>query len=225
MKLTDNTLIIGDRHAPFIRDGYLDFCIDTFKRYGCKNVADVGDSVDHHAISFHDKDPGGYSASKEVKKARESLAPWFKAFPRAVSCIGNHDALIRRKALAHGLPEEFLKSFGEIYNAPSGWRYDFEWNFGNWRLLHGTGTSGHNAAFKSAVSGRISTAQGHIHSAAGTRFHASSKDILWGMQVGCGIDRKAYAFHYGRDFQDKPIIGCGVVLEGGTLPIFVPMPL
>jgi hypothetical protein len=43
--------------------------------------------------------------------------------------------------------------------------------------------------------------------------------------VACGIDRKAYAFNYGRDFKDKPVLGCGVVLENGRIPMFVPMPM
>jgi hypothetical protein len=68
-------------------------------------------------------------------------------------------------------------------------------------------------------------AQGHIHTAGGVKFHASPKDIIWGLQVGCGIDRKSYAFQYGRDFKDKPILGCGVVLENGRVPVFEPMEL
>jgi hypothetical protein len=220
-----NTLIIGDTHLPFTHRHYLDFCVDTAKAYGCKRICHVGDSVDHHATSFHDADPNGRSAGDELAFAKKALKPWFKAFPRVYSAIGNHDALIQRQAYAHGVPDGFLKSFKQAYDAPAGWRFSFEWRFGNWRLTHGTGTSGHDAAFKSAVRARISTAQGHIHTAAGVKFHASNADIIWGLQVACGIDRRAYAFNYGRDFLDKPILGCGVVLEGGRIPLFVPMSL
>lgn len=225
MPSSPNTLIIGDRHAPFVHRHYLDFCVETAKRFRCTEVVDIGDGVDQHAISYHEKDPNGMAAGRELKKARKALAPWFKAFPKAKSCVGNHDALIYRKAYTAGLPKEFLRSFAEIYDAPAGWEFDFEFNFGNWRAIHGTGTGGINAAFKAAVSARQSTASGHVHTQAGVHFHASNKDLLWGLNVGCGIDRKAYAFAYGKDFKDKPILGCGVVLEGGTLPLFVPMPV
>ena len=34
------------------------------------------------------------------------------------------------------------------------------------------------------------------------------------MNVGCGIDAKAYAFNYGKDSRKKPILSCGVVIDG-----------
>jgi hypothetical protein len=225
MPKVGNSLIIADRHAPFTHPDYLDFCVETSRKFRCTDVVDIGDGVDQHAISYHDHDPDGDAAGEELAKARAALAPWFKAFPKGRSCIGNHDALIYRKAFSAGLPRAFLKSFAEIYGAPSGWEFGFEFDFGTWRAFHGTGTSGAQAAFKAALSARQSTVSGHVHTAAGVHFHASSRDLLWGMNVGCGIDRKAYAFAYGRDFKDKPILGCGVVLEGGTLPLFIPMPL
>jgi hypothetical protein len=43
------------------------------------------------------------------------------------------------------------------------------------------------------------------------------------MNVGSGIDRKTYAFEYGRDFKKKPIIGCGVVTDNGRFAQFFPM--
>lgn len=224
-----NTLIIGDTHEWFTHPDYLDFCKTTERKYDCKQVCHVGDIVDNHAISFHDHDPNGLSPAEELFRTRKRLKRWFRAFPRAKVAIGNHDEMHRRKAYHHGVPDGFLKSFAEAFECPAGWQFAFEWRFGEgkhrWRMIHGTGTNGNDAAFRSAMHGRISTVQGHIHTAAGVKFHASNKDIIWGLQVGCGIDRKAYAFNYGRDFKDKPILGCGVVLENGRIPLFEPMPL
>jgi len=224
-----NHIIIGDLHEPFTHRDYLAFCRETQRRYDCRRVTFIGDIADNHAISFHDHDPNGMSPAEELRILRLRLKKWFRAFPVADVCIGNHDELHRRKAYRDGIPDGFLKSFSEAMEAPDGWRFAFEWRYGKggvpWRTRHGTGTSGHDAAFKSAISGRISTASGHVHTSAGVKFHASDKDIIWGMQVACGIDRKAYAFNYGRDFSDKPILGCGVVLENGRVPLFVPMPL
>ncbi len=220
-----NRGIIGDRHLPFTHPDYLDFCHETFKSYGCKVFTDIGDGLDHHAISYHEKDPTGRSPGDEYKKAKKMMRPWFKAFPKGDWCLGNHDLLIFRKAYTAGLPVEFMKTFAEIYDAPSGWNFELDFDYGNWGACHGTGNSGHDAAFKAAMSARQSRACGHTHIAGGVRFHASPRDLIWGLNVACGIDRKSYAFAYGKDFKDKPMLGCGVVLEGGTLPLFIPMPL
>jgi len=223
--INNNTLVIGDTHLPFVHRHYLEFCKGVEREYGIKRVCHVGDIVDNHSISFHDHDPDGMSPGDELKAAQSTLKRWTRAFPNVMCAVGNHDELGRRKAYAHGLPKAYMRSFREIYGLPDTWRFRFEWRFGNWRMTHGTGSSGHDGAFKRAVSGRISTAMGHIHTAASVKHHASSKDIIWAMQVGCGIDRKSFAYNYGRDFADKPILGCGVVLENGTLPLFVPMPM
>jgi hypothetical protein len=35
------------------------------------------------------------------------------------------------------------------------------------------------------------------------------------------VDVDAYAFQYGKNSKDKPVIGCGVVIDG--VPSFIPM--
>ena len=55
------------------------------------------------------------------------------------------------------------------------------------------------------------TVIGHTHSSAGVHYTANERDTIFGMNVGCGIDVKRYAFAYGKDFPRKPIISCGVV--------------
>jgi hypothetical protein len=34
------------------------------------------------------------------------------------------------------------------------------------------------------------------------------------MNVGCGVDRKHLAMKYGEDHIKKPVISCGVVIDG-----------
>lgn len=221
-----NTLILPDTHIPFHHPNLLPWVREIAHDYKVKRVCHVGDIVDNHAISFHDHDPDGMSPGDELIAARKELTRWVKAFPNVHCAVGNHDELGRRKAYDTGIPTAYYKSFADVLGLPSTWLFRFNWLFdGNWQLTHGTGSSGHDAAFKLAMNHRISTAAGHIHTAAGVKFHASNKDIIWSLQVGCGIDRKSYAFSYGRDFITKPILGCGLVLEGGKLPIFLPMPL
>jgi predicted phosphodiesterase len=221
----DNVLVIGDTHAPFCKKGYLQFCIDTARRFRCGTVVHIGDEVDNHAISFHESDPAGMSPGDEMRAATAQLKQWFEAFPRVKVCIGNHTALPFRRLFSCGLPAHWLRSYQEIIGAPKGWEWDFDHTIHGVRYTHGTGSSGKNAAIKLAMQGRVSTVIGHIHAYSGVHFHASPKDILFGMQVGCGIDRNTYAFAYGRDFIDKPLLSCGVVLDKGRLPLVIPMPL
>ena len=47
-------------------------------------------------------------------------------------------------------------------------------------------------------------------------------NLMFAMQVGCGVDRKAYAMAYGKNFK-KPQLNCGVVLEGGRYGVIEPM--
>ena len=46
---------------------------------------------------------------------------------------------------------------------------------------------------------------------------------MWGLAVGCGVDQRSMAFAYGKHFAKKPVIGCGVVIDG--VPHAVPMDL
>lgn len=220
-----NTLVIPDLHLPFTRRDFLDFCRDTSKQYGCKRTVFIGDLVDHHAMSYHEHDPEGFSAGDEYNKAARRLKAWYKAFPVADWCIGNHDELIARKAKTAGIPKRFIRRLDEIYSTPDRWKIGFTFNYGSWLAQHGTNTSGDDGAFKSMLNQGISLVQGHIHTASGVKYHANEDRLLWAMQLGWGADRRSYAFAYGKDFKRKPIINCGVVLNNGTLPIVIPMPL
>ena len=39
-------LIVGDIHAPFSLNGYLDFCKETYAIYNCNQVIFIGDIID-----------------------------------------------------------------------------------------------------------------------------------------------------------------------------------
>ena len=84
-------LVIGDLHAPFTLDGYLDFCIDMYAIYNCNQVIFIGDIIDNHYASFHTTDPDGLGGGDELELAVEDVAKWYDAFPVADVTIGNHD--------------------------------------------------------------------------------------------------------------------------------------
>ena len=88
---------------------------------------------------------------------------------------------------------------------------------------HGTGSSGKDAAFNLAVSMRRSVVIGHTHTFAGAKYHANDNDRVFGLNVGCGIDIDEYAFAYGQFHPNRPMLGCGIIIDG-TFAAFEPMP-
>lgn len=219
-----NIGIIGDTHEPFCRKGYREFCYEVFNQFACGEIVHSGDEVDNHAISYHETNPNGHSASMEAELAQKNLNEWYKMFPKVKVCIGNHSALIERQAQTTGLPRKFIKSYEEIWEAPKGWKWALQWELDNVIFTHGTGSSGQNGAINRARDNRQSTVIGHIHSFGGVAYSASDRDMIFGLNVGCGIDIESYAMEYGKPFAKRPTIGCGVVI-GGTVGLFVPMPL
>ena len=224
-KYKDHILVIADLHAPFELYHYLDFCTQIGNRVKCGTVVHIGDLVDNHAINYHEHDPNGKSPEDEMRKADEHLKRWFKAFPSLFLCRGNHDRLVDRKCRTSGLPDRVFKPFRDIWRLPKGWVDDFSFEIDGVRYTHGTGLSGENAHIKAASQNRQSTVIGHTHSTGAINYLVSEKDRIFGMNVGCGIDRKTYAFEYGRDFTKKPVIGCGVVTDNGKFAQFFPMAL
>lgn len=211
----NNTIFIPDLHAPFIKEGVLDFCREMQHKYNCGTVRFAGDLVDGHAWSYHEHDPDGLSVGDELTAARKQLIPWFKAFPNATVCLGNHDLLIQRKARTIGLSKEFIKGFGDVIGAPKTWEFGLEFKKDNVLYKHGNVGD----AFKVAQESRMSTCQGHFHAKTFVQWSVSEKDSIFGLQVGWGADRHAYAFDYGKPFAKKPIISCGLILDRGTTPI------
>jgi len=218
-----NIGIIGDSHLPFERPDYLNFCISIFDRCKCKIIVHIGDLVDNHSMSYHEHDPEGKSPKDEVEEAKQHLKRWFGAFPILYLCYGNHDRIIHRKARTHGITNKAIKSFREMWELPLGWQTDFTWEFYGVRYQHGTGFSGQYAHIKAAESNRQSTVIGHTHSTLATHYLVSENDRIFAMNVGSGIDRKSYAFEYGRFLPKKPVLGCGVVTDKGQFCQVFPM--
>jgi hypothetical protein len=225
LRNSKNTGIIGDTHLPFMHPEYPNFCYEVFDFFGCSNIVHIGDEVDNHGISYHEKDPDGHSAGREADLAQEELYKWYALFPNVKVCIGNHTALPYRKAYTNGLPKRYIKTYNQIWNAPKGWNWQPEFEIDDVLYTHGIGSSGQNGAIKKAKDNRQSTVIGHIHSFGGANYSSSNKDLIFGLNVGCGIDINAYAMAYGKNFSVRPTLGCGVVLDHGKTALFIPMDL
>jgi len=214
----NNVLIIGDLHAPFTNKEYLEFCQKQYYKFNCNQVVFIGDIADFHYSSFHPIEPEALGCDTEYEQVLTSLLPWQKAFPNAKVTYGNHDLIPMRKSKANGLSPRMLKGWNTLFNAPSTWEFAEKFIIDDVLYTHGT-----NAALARMTLSRISVVQGHLHSLQYVQWSQSEVNRLFAMQVGCGIDNDSYAFVYGKSFPKKPILGCGVVLDNGRLPIVVPM--
>lgn len=226
-----NVGIIGDTHLPYcIKEtkehlSYLQFCEETFNRFGCTEIVHIGDECDNAALSYHQSEVEMPNIISEAEQAQEQLNEWFKVFPNVKVCVGNHSALPFRQATTAGIPKRFMKTYEEIWNAPKGWKWQLQWEIDGVLYEHGTGSSGVSGARNRAIANRQSTVIGHSHSFGGVSYMASRNDMIFGMNVGCGISVNHMAFAYGKHFPKKPTIGCGVVLDKGRTAIFIPMDL
>lgn len=215
----ENVLIIGDIHLPFAHKDYLKHCKDTYKKYKCNRVIFIGDLIDNNFTSFHETAPEAHGAKTELTLAKKELKKWYKAFPKATVTVGNHDRNIKRKAVAGGIAEEWIRDFNEVLEVP-GWDFVQSIVLNEVLYVHGEGATNILNAVKE---NGMSVVAGHTHTKSEAIFSSNGKKIMFGMHTGCGIDDTAYSFEYAKFNVKKSILSCGVVLNDGKQPIVIPM--
>jgi len=216
-------LVIGDLHEPAARLGYLQFCQDMFEKWNCNKVVLIGDVVDWHGISRWVKEPQCPGPADEYELAKECVAKWAKAFPKAYVCIGNHDERPVRLAKSVNIPEFMLIPYAKLWNVP-GWLWDYRFTIDDVSYRHGTGLgeSIHpgwnlmNKVHKSVV-------VGHFHARAGIKWGCNEDMRCFGADTGCGVDEKAFQFIYGKDNPLRPFISVLIVKDG--TPYLEPCPI
>jgi len=218
-----NRLIVGDVHLPYTHKNYLRHCIDIYNKYNCSEVSFTGDILDSHFSSFHSISTESPGAKYELDEAIEKVKDWFEAFPNATITLGNHDLIIARKSEEAGIDKRFVRNLNEVLGTPT-WKFEEQFVHDNVLYTHGTGCSG-KGIIKRVQNWGSSMVQGHIHTQAFVDFTASLTDLKWGMQCPCGIDYKSFAYGYAKFHTAKPILGCGVVLDSGKMPLIEPMVL
>jgi hypothetical protein len=220
-----NVLVIGDTHCPAMRPDYIPFLKSVKRKYKCNKVVHIGDLVDWAAISYHPKAPSLKNSELEFEMAYQQVQQLRKAFPVATWLLGNHGTLTERHANDLGLPLTVLKDYADLWGLPN-WevvpRYS-QCVIDNVIFQHGDrGKGGQgNAAYRNAIDERMPVVQGHHHSQAGVQYSANGRSTIWGLQVGCGVDGESHAMDYGKKYNQKPINGCGIVLN--RVPHFIPM--
>ncbi len=207
-----NRLIIADLHEPFAYPTYLRFCKDQYKELEAEEAIFIGDIVDNHALSHFVSDPDGFSPGDEYRATKKMVKKWHDAFPGAKVLIGNHDARPYKQATQAGIPKGMMRNWNEIWDTPT-WEWAPSFVIDGVKYVHGTRSSGPTAALRRAIAARQSLVMGHTHSFAGVQYHASRKDLIFGLNVGWGGDDKTYAFEYGAEAPNRGCVGCGLVVN------------
>jgi hypothetical protein len=217
-------LVVSDIQEPFAHPDAVRFVRTVKSHYKTDTTVFIGDEIDAYSLSRYPKDPNAKSAGDEFKSTRNELKKWFKLCEddKLVRiCNSNHTQRIFKRLLESGIPGDFLKGIREILGAPNSWVWEDSFVIDGVKYEHGDSQGGVDAARLLAISNRCSTVIGHHHSHGGVRFMANDDSVIFGLNVGCLIDRATYAFRYGKSAKFKPTLGCGVVIQG--VPYFVPM--
>ena len=222
-------LFISDLQIPFEAPGALRFVQAVAREFKIPKgaVFNVGDEVDSYFGGMWEKDPdASHTPNSELEAARRRLAKWYAAFPEMKLAVSNHGQRWARKAAHAGIPSSLLKTYREILGAPAGWQWREHWQISMARakvhLFHGCGYGGAHAYRQAAIDKGVNVVFGHLHANAGIAHVVTENKKRWGMNVGCLIDTKAYAFAYGKTAKFKPWLGVGVVVDGGLTPILIP---
>jgi predicted phosphodiesterase len=221
-------LILSDLHAPYQHPDALDFIKALIKETGFSHrkkghiAVCLGDEIDGHSWSFHDSDPSLLAPADELKEATWFHQDLSKVIPKMSLIDSNHGSLIYRKQKTHGLPMEVFKSYGEILQVPKTWKWTFDLTL---KMSNGQSVYFHHGknanVTKLSQSMGMSAVQGHYHEKFKIEYWGNPLGLNWGMQCGCLIDPKSYAFAYNKTNLQRPIIGTGIIQDG--IPKLVPM--
>jgi len=210
-------LVIGDLHEPVSHPGYLQFCTDLYEEWDCDKVVFIGDIVDWHAISFWVKEPNCSGPKDEYDLSLTKVKKWYKAFEEADVCIGNHDERPERLAKTVSIPPCLLKEYNTVWETPK-WKWKYDLIIDDVYYYHGTPNGGSfqsiHPAWNAVGKMLMSVVMGHYHSRASIGWRANPYKRVFGMDVGCGIDVKAWQFVYGKHAKDRPILSAGLVIDG-----------
>lgn len=204
-----NVLVIGDLHAPFIKPGYLEFCKHIYDKHNCQEVVFIGDIIDNHYASYHETDPDGFGGAEELRIAQEQISQFYKTFPKAKVCIGNHDRLPNRKAFTAGVSSKWVKSISEVLETPN-WEFSEKFIIDNVLYCHGEGMA---IKRRSSEEG-ISVVSGHHHSKSFYETFTGENGVRFVLQIGCGVDAESYAMAYAK-WHARQQINVGVVFDFG----------
>ena len=219
--MANRVLVIGDIHEPVSHPGYLAFCRDLYEDWDCNKVVFIGDVADFQAISFHANNPHCPGPNDERILTKRKIQKWYKVFPKAKVCIGNHDERVIRLAESVNIPSKFIRSHKEAWKTPN-WKWKHDHIIDDVYYFHGTAMGGTHPAWNAAGKMLMSVCMGHMHSRSGVKWRANPLKRIFALDTGCGIDVDAWQFAYGRHTKERPILSAAVVLD--SIPYHEVMP-
>jgi len=217
-----SVLVISDLHIPYHHPDAFEFLTQLKKKYKPDLIVNIGDEIDQHSISFHNHHPDLKSPGDELRVTRQYVKELEKIFPEMTLVHSNHSSLIYRRAVAHGLSLEYLKSYNEFLQVGPGWKWvdDFTVTLSDGQRCFFTHGMASRALAVSMQYG-CNVCQGHYHSKFSIEYFSNPDKLVWAMQTGCLINQKELAFEYAKNFKSRFIIGCGMIIEGQ--PKLMPM--
>lgn len=224
--VVDNSriLLISDLHVPYHHKDAIKFLQHLKEKYNPTRVICLGDEVDHLALSYHEKETEAPSAFDELKLALPIIKQIEEMFPVMDILDSNHGSLAYRKAKTAGIPKHYLKSYADVLQVGEGWKWHFDMVIdlptGQKCYLH-HGKSSNITKTSQAMS--MCSVAGHYHNTFKIEYWANPLGLYWGMQAGCLIDDKSFAFNYNNVNLHRPLIGTGLIIDG--LPVLEPMVL
>jgi len=182
----------------------------------------ISGNCDSHALSYHEHDPDGYSAGHELIEAKRAIKELHDMFPEMTLLESNHGSLVYRKAKTHGIPKHYIKSYNDVLEVGSGWKwvYDLTITLPNGEkcyLHHGKNNNG----LRFAQTMGMNVAQFHYHNTFRIEYFGNPNGLYWSIQNGCLIHDDSYAFAYNNVNMLRPVIGTGVIID--SQPILEPM--
>lgn len=208
-------LLISDMHAPFQHPDTIKFLEALKNKYTPTRVICLGDEIDQHNMSFHDSDPNLPGPADELLMAIAALQPVYKLFPEMDVLDSNHGSMLYRKGKHHGIARKFLREYGEVIDAPKGWKWHHELIIdlpsGNKCFFH-HGLS--KDVMKIVMLRGLCVVQGHYHTEFCIGYIGNPAHLLWGMNIGCLIDKQSLAFAYDNANVGRPVIGTGGIIDG-----------
>lgn len=190
----------------------------------------IGDVVDHHGISRWVKHWAAPGPKDEYELALEGVQRWYRRFPEAIVCIGNHDERPVKMAEQAGIPGAYLKDYATVWQTPR-WKWVEEITLlpddeqRRVYIEHGTGRGGVNPAANLAKDQTTSTAVGHIHHTGGCKWFQNTTKRWFGLDTGALIDDRLYGFAYSKPCKKKTALGCGFIDTDNPMDTqFIAMP-
>lgn len=215
-------LFISDLHIPFHHKDSFAFLRHLKEKYNPTRVICLGDELDKHSLSYHEKDPNLYSPGHELEASLPFIQELAEIFPKMDILESNHGSLVWRKAKTSGIPKQYIKSYNDVLGVDEGWKWYFDLTLdlpdgSRCYVHHGKSSDVLNLSQKMGMS----AVQGHYHTRLKVDFWSNPNGLYWGMQCGCLIDDDALAFSYNNVNIQRPTIGTGLIID--SIPILEPM--